>query len=296
MVHYNGAGRWGHLEETRARLSPRFECVAGDVSDGPQMREFVAGCAGVIHLAALIGIPYSYHAAASYVDTNILGTLNVLEACRQRGVRRVVVTSTSEVYGSAQTTPMDESHRLNAQSPYAATKIGADQLALSYHRSHGLPVVVLRPFNTYGPRQSARALLPTILSQILSGEKTLKLGNLAPRRDLTFVTDTAEAFRAAIECPGIEGHVIHFGQGEATGVGELALRCMTILNRRIRLGADRGRARPSSSEVDLLLCDGSRARRLLGWKPRVSLDEGIRRTAAYIRHHLPAYRPREYTL
>jgi dTDP-glucose 4,6-dehydratase len=296
LAHYNGAGKKGFLEEVEKKSRGRLEITAGDVRDAHQMSELVQGCEAVLHLAALIAIPYSYKAADSYIATNVQATLNILEACRRHKVRRVVVTSTSEVYGTAQQVPMTESHSLQAQSPYAATKIAADQLALSYFRSHGVPVVVLRPFNTYGPRQSARAVLPTILTQILSGRKTIALGNLAPRRDLTFVTDTANAFVAALDRKGIEGEVIHFGQGSAIGVGELAKRCFSVLNKKGRVVSATGRVRPGKSEVDLLLCDASKARERLGWEPRVSLDEGIRRTAAYIQNNLAAYRPDEYAL
>jgi NAD dependent epimerase/dehydratase len=292
LVHYNGAGRRGHLSAPH----PRLEVVAGDVADAAHVATIVEGCDAVLHLAALIAIPYSYHAAGSYVSTNVQGTLNVLEACRRSGVRRLVVTSTSEVYGTAQRTPMDEGHPLQAQSPYAATKIAADQLALSYHRAHGLPVVVLRPFNTYGPRQSARAVLPTILMQILAGRSTVTLGNLDPRRDLTFVTDTAEAFAAALEAKGIEGEVIHFGQGAAVSVRELVELCGRVLRKRVRATVQSGRVRPVKSEVDLLLCDPTKAKRLLQWVPRVDLEDGVRRTADYVRAHLAAYRPDEYAL
>ncbi|MBL0059187.1 MAG: SDR family NAD(P)-dependent oxidoreductase [Elusimicrobia bacterium] len=294
LVHYNGAGRRGFLDELDSRGRGRLDIVVGDVRDSSQMNALVQGCDKVIHLAALIAIPYSYQAAESYVETNVRGTLNILEACRRNKVRRVIVTSTSEVYGTAQRIPMTELHPLQAQSPYAATKMGADQLALSYHRSHGLPVVVLRPFNTYGPRQSARAVLPTILTQILSERKTISLGNLAPRRDLTFVTDTARAFVAALDRKGLEGEVIHFGQGSAVSVKELAERCFSVLKRKARVTTAGGRVRPRQSEVDLLVCDAAKAREKLGWEPRTSLDEGIRRTAAYIEKHLAAYRPDEY--
>lgn len=296
LVHYNGAGRRGFLDELNVKARGRLEVVAGEIRDPHQMSGFVQGCEAVLHLAALIAIPYSYQAADSYVATNIQGTLNILEACRRHKVRRVVVTSTSEVYGTAQQVPMTETHPLQAQSPYAASKIGADQLALSYHRSHGLPVVVLRPFNTYGPRQSARAVLPTILTQILAGRKTITLGSLTPRRDLTFVTDTARAFLAALDQKGIEGEVIHFGQGSAISVGELAEVCFRVLKKHGRVVTMDGRVRPVKSEVDLLLCDASKAREKLGWKPRVSLEEGIRLTAAYIKKNLAAYRPDEYAL
>lgn len=296
LVHYNGAGRRGFLEEVRESMRGRLEVVLGDIRDPHQMNEVVKGCSAVAHLAALIAIPYSYHAASSYVETNIQGTLNILEACRRQGVKRVVVTSTSEVYGTAQSVPMTELHPLQAQSPYAASKIGADQLALSYYRSHGVPVVVLRPFNTYGPRQSARAVLPTILSQILSGRSTVTLGNLTPRRDLTFVTDTAQAFVAALDKKGIEGEVIHFGQGSAVSVGELVNLCFSVLKKKGRVVTAGARVRPSKSEVDLLLCDASKAREKLGWEPRVSLEDGVRRTAAYVKKNLASYRPEEYVL
>jgi NAD dependent epimerase/dehydratase len=294
LVHYNGAGRRGFLEEVRESVRGRLEVVAGDIRDSHQMARMVQGCDAVLHLAALIAIPYSYNASASYVETNVQGTLNVLEACRRHGVRRLVVTSTSEVYGTAQQIPMTETHPLQAQSPYAATKIAADQLALAYHRAHGLPIVVLRPFNTYGPRQSARAVLPTILSQVLSGQKTITLGNVAPRRDLTFVTDTARAFVAALDQKGIDGEVIHFGQGSAVSVGELAELCFKFLKKKGRVVPSGGRVRPAKSEVDLLLCDPSKARKLLGWEPRVGLEEGIRQTTAYIKKNIGSYRPGEY--
>lgn len=294
LVHYNGSGRRGYLENIDVRLRRRLEIVAGDVRDSHQMDALVKGCSTVAHLAALIAIPYSYQAAGSYVSTNIQGTLNLLEACRHHNVRRIVVTSTSEVYGTAQSVPMSETHPLQAHSPYAATKIAADQLALSYHRAHGLPIVVLRPFNTFGPRQSARAILPTILSQILSGQKTITLGNLAPRRDLTFVTDTAQAFLAALERKGIDGETIHFGQGSAISVQELADLCIRKLKKRCRIITADPRVRPAKSEVDLLLCDPSKARERLGWEPLVALEEGVRRTAAYIKENLGAYRPGEY--
>lgn len=296
LVHYNGAGRQGYLGDIKPVGLNQLEIVAGDVRDSGQMLDLVRGCDYVLQLAALIAIPYSYHAAGSYVETNVQGTLNILEACRRHKVKRVVVTSTSEVYGTAQAIPMKESHPLQAQSPYAATKIAADQLALSYYRSHGVPVVVLRPFNTYGPRQSARAVLPTILSQILSGRKTISLGNLDARRDMTFVTDTARAFVLALDRKGIEGEVIHFGQGAAVSVRELADRCFSVLKRKGRVVGTSERTRPRKSEVDLLLCDASKAEVKLGWSPRVSLDEGIRQTAVYIRQHLAAYRPDEYAV
>jgi len=214
LVRYNSRGSWGHLEELKPDLQDRLDVRLGDVTDPYLVRDLVAGCGVVFHLAALIGIPYSYRAPASYVATNVGGTLNVLEACRQAGVRRVIVTSTSEVYGTARYTPIDEAHPLQAQSPYAASKIAADKLAESYFCSYDLSVVILRPFNTYGPRQSARAVIPAILAQALAGAREICLGNLEPRRDLMFVEDTVQAFLLAAEAPGIEGETIHFGQGD----------------------------------------------------------------------------------
>jgi NAD dependent epimerase/dehydratase len=296
LVHYNSLGRWGHLEAFAIKPHARLQVIAGDVVDSRCVEEAVAGCDVVLHLAALIGIPYSYHAPESYVSTNIRGTLNVLEACRKLKTKRVVVTSTSEVYGTAVYTPIDEKHPLQGQSPYSATKIGADKLAESYFRSFDLPVVTLRPFNTYGLRQSARAVIPTILSQALSGAEEIHLGSLEPKRDLTFVEDTALAFLLAAEAVGIEGETIHFGQGEAVSVGDLAQCCLRIVGRKARIVTQAERQRPEKSEVGLLLCDASKAKKLLKWSPRVSLKEGLSRTADYIREHLNDYRIEEYVV
>lgn len=296
LVHYNSRGSWGHLAELGSQWLDRLDVRLGDVTDAYLMRELVSGCEVVFHLAALIGIPYSYHAPASYVATNVIGTLNVLEACRQAKVRRVIVTSTSEVYGTARYTPIDERHPLQAQSPYAASKIAADKLAESYFRSFDLPVVILRPFNTYGPRQSARAVIPTILAQALSGARQIRLGNLEPRRDLTYVEDTVRAFLAAAEAPGIEGETIHFGQGHAVSVREIAEKCLAVVGSDAEIVCDDQRRRPDRSEVELLLCEPSKARQLLGWTATVSLDEGLARTAAYVRRHLTEYQAERYVV
>lgn len=295
LVHYNSRGSWGHLDDKAATCSSRLKVVLGDVTDGAQMRALINEGDVVLHLAALIGIPYSYQAPVSYVQTNTVGTLNILEAARETRASRVVVTSTSEVYGTAQYTPMNELHPLQAQSPYSASKISADKLAEAYRRSFNLPVVVLRPFNTYGPRQSARALIPTVMCQALSGLSEISLGNLEPKRDLTFVVDTARAFALAAEVPGIEGEVIHFGQGNAISVGDLAQKCLEVVGSRARLVSDAARKRPEDSEVHLLLCDPSKARRLLAWEPQTGIEEGLRRTAKYIRQHLDAYKPETYS-
>ena len=296
LAHYNSRGSWGLLDESRAAAHGQMEVRLGDVTDASMMRALVDGCDVVLHLAALIGIPYSYHAPGSYVATNVSGTMNILEACRAARVRRVVVTSTSEVYGTARYTPIDEKHPLQAQSPYSASKIAADKLAESYFCSFDLPVVTLRPFNTFGPRQSARAVIPTVLTQALNGAPEIRLGNLEPKRDLTFVEDTARAFLLAAETPGIEGEVIHFGQGQAVSVGELAQRCLDAVGSKARIISVPERQRPEKSEVGLLLCDATKARRVLKWAPQVSLDEGLRRTADYLRQHLDQYRQGQYVV
>ena len=296
LVRYNGRGSWGHLEPYQASDHDRLEVRLGDVADAGFVRNLVGGCDAVCHLAALIGIPYSYHAPASYLSTNVAGTLAVLDAARDARVSRVIVTSTSEVYGTARYSPIDEDHPLQGQSPYSASKIAADKFAEAYFCSFGLPVVTLRPFNTYGPRQSARAIIPTVLTQALSGAKEIRLGNLDPQRDLTFVDDTARAFVLALTAPGIDGKVIHFGNGAAVSIGDLAAKCLAIVGSDARIVSDADRKRPANSEVDLLLCDPSRAATLLAWKPRVALDEGLRRTAQYLRDNLAQYDSRRYVI
>lgn len=296
LVHYNSQGHWGHLETSPVRDSPRLQVCLGDVTDSRQVQDLVQQGDVILHLAALIGIPYSYQAPESYVRTNVLGTLNILEAARRVGAARVVVTSTSEVYGTAQYAPIDEAHPLQGQSPYSASKIAADKLAESYHCSFGLPVVVLRPFNTYGPRQSARAIIPTVLTQALSGAETIHLGNLRPERDLTFVTDTARAFWLAGTQPDLDGQTVHFGQGKAISMGDLAQKCLDVTGSQARIVTDAERMRPAHSEVDLLLSDPSRAMQLLRWQPCVDLEEGLRHTADYIRTHLNLYKIGRYSV
>lgn len=296
LVRYNGRGDQGNLKAIPEDIRAAIEVVSGDVTDASQVRRLVSGCDAVCHLAALIGIPYSYDAPRSYVETNILGTLNFLEACRDAGTSRVVVTSTSEVYGTALYAPIDESHPLQGQSPYSASKIGADKLAESFFTSFDLPVVTMRPFNTFGPRQSARAVIPTVLTQAMAGAKEIQLGSLDPQRDLTFVTDTAEGFRLALETPGIEGQTIHFGSGKAVTIGELAQRCLNVIGSSARITTASDRIRPAKSEVGLLLCNPAKAGKLLNWAPKVTLDEGLSRTADYLREHLAEYDTRRYTV
>jgi NAD dependent epimerase/dehydratase len=297
LIRYNSSNSPGHLAQLpKAGLEERLEVRFGDVTDPFLVQELVTDCEVVFHLAALIGIPYSYTAPASYVNTNIIGTLNVLRACREARVRRLIVTSTSEVYGTARYTPIDEAHPLHGQSPYSASKIAADKLAESFFCSFDLPVVILRPFNTYGPRQSARAVIPAILTQALSGVEEVRLGSLSPKRDLTFVEDTARAFVLAAEKPGIEGETIHFGQGTAYSVLEIAERCLKSVGSNARIISVDQRRRPERSEVGLLLCDASKAKKVLGWSPQFSLDAGLLATASYIRSHMDQYRPAHYAI
>jgi UDP-glucose 4-epimerase len=260
-----------------------LETVLGDVRDAGMMRSLMDGVEVVFHLAALIAIPYSYQAPASFIDTNVTGTLNVLEAVRQSGVRRMVHTSTSEVYGTPQQVPITESHSLCGQSPYAASKIAADQLCEAYARSYGTPVVILRPFNTYGPRQSARAVIPTILGQLLAGVTEVRLGSLHPRRDFTYVRDTVDGFvrMALADLP--PGEVVQLGTGRTVSIGELLALCLVIADADIRPVTDPQRVRPDRSEVQILQSDPSRAAALLGWKPNVRLQHGLVETARWLR-------------
>lgn len=274
LVRYSSTGSTGHLVEGH----PRLDVILGDVADPRCVREAMTGCDVVLHLAALIGIPYSYQAPTSYSATNIEGTLAVLEAARDLGTLRVVVTSTSEVYGTAVTTPITEEHPRQAQSPYSASKIAADALAEAWARSFDLPVVILRPFNTYGPRQSARAVIPTILGQLASGASQLQLGSLWPQRDFTYVSDTVEGFVAAMATPGLEGETVHLGTGQAVSIGDLAQLCQEISGRAVEVVHDDTRERPKASEVGLLLSDPSRARAVMGWQPRVDLRAGLELT------------------
>lgn len=294
LVHYNSTGSIGHLSEISPELTQRLQICRGDITDSFYVRELVQGCDTVFHLAALIAIPYSYEAPASYVATNVNGTLNVLEACRREGTRRVLVTSTSEVYGTARYTPIDEAHPLQGQSPYSASKIGADKLAESYYCSFNLPVTTVRPFNTYGPRQSARAIIPTIAAQITAGLPEIRLGSLWPERDLTFATDTAAGFLALARCEAAIGEVVNLGSGKKISVGALAERMLAISGRDVPIVATDERARPEKSEVGVLMADAQKARQLTGWSPAVSLDEGLRRVLEYVGDRSSEYRPGEY--
>jgi len=277
FVFYNSFNSWGWLDHVEPAVREALDVVAGDVRDPHGVAAAMADCEVVFHLAALIAIPFSYHSPDTYVDTNVKGTLNVLQAARRLGTAKVIHTSTSEVYGTAQVVPITEEHPLNAQSPYAATKIAADQLALSFHRSFGTPVAVLRPFNTYGPRQSARAVLPTIITQIAAGAKRIKLGALHPTRDFSFVEDTVAGFLAMAKAAGAPGETINLGSDFEISIGDAAGLVAELMGTKIEIESDAARLRPEDSEVERLWADNARARRLLGWQPAYGGRDGLRR-------------------
>lgn len=293
LVRYTSDGDAGWLDRSSAR--GQIDVRRGDLADRDSVFDAVKDREIVFHLGALIAIPYSYLAPESYVRTNMFGTLNVLQAVRELGVGRMVHTSTSEVYGSAQTIPMTEAHPLVGQSPYSATKIAADKLAESYHRSFGTPVVTLRPFNTFGPRQSARAVIPAIAIQLLAGKK-VKLGDARPTRDFVFVDDTVDAFLRAGTTPGVEGETIHTGGGREVRIGDLPAMIATAAGLPIEVVSDESRMRPPASEVERLIADASFARTKLGWTPQIGVEEGLARTVAFIRDHPHLYRPDEYAV
>jgi NAD dependent epimerase/dehydratase len=295
LVRYNGRDEHGMLDAIDPRLKSEVEVVLGDIRDPFGVDKLVEGQEVVFHLAALIGIPYSYRAPADYVATNVAGTLNALEACRRHGVARLVHTSTSEVYGSARRVPMDESHPLQGQSPYSASKIGADALVESYVRAFGLAATTVRPFNTYGPRQSARAVVPTILSQALAGE-TVRLGALDPVRDLTYVSDTVAGFLALAAAPGAAGRVVNLGSGRGIAIGELARLCLELAGSRAEVVSERERVRPGASEVERLVADASLAASLAGWRAEVDIREGLEHTRADVAAHLGRYRIGRYAV
>lgn len=293
FVHYRGNGSWGWLD--RSSHKTHFEVVAGDVTDRDSVASAMKSTNIVFHLAALIGIPYSYHAPISYIRTNVEGTLNVLQAGREASIERVIHTSTSEVYGTARYVPINEDHPLQGQSPYSASKIGADKLVEAFHLSFGLPVVTIRPFNAFGPRQSARAVIPTIMAQCLAGE-TVKLGSLTPTRDFNYVTNTVDAFLGCAESPGAVGKTINVGSGSEISVGDLVKKIGKLLGREIRIQKEKGRSRPAKSEVERLVADNSLARKVLKWKPKVTLEEGLLKTAEWIRKNQDEYKTNEYSI
>jgi NAD dependent epimerase/dehydratase len=277
VVHYNSASSHGWLDSLPAEIRSQLDVFAGDIRDPNGMRIAMKGCDAVCHLAALIAIPYSYHSPDTYVETNIRGTLNVLQAARDFDVSHLLHTSTSEVYGTAQFVPITEEHRLQGQSPYSASKIGADQLALSFERSFGTPVTVIRPFNTYGPRQSARAVIPTIITQIAAGQRKIKLGSIHPTRDFNFVADTVGGFLAALEKRAGIGEVINIGSGFEVSIGDTARMIAELMDAKIEIEHDDVRVRPERSEVDRLWASNDKAQKLLGWSPRFGGVEGLRK-------------------
>ncbi|MFD7497392.1 GDP-mannose 4,6-dehydratase [Streptomyces sp. NPDC059832] len=294
FVHYKPYAEKGNLAHLMSH--PSVETIAGDVRDAGRVSDAVAGCDTVFHLAALIGIPYSYDSPGAYVQTNVVGTENIAEACRRHSVRRLVHTSTSEVYGTALTVPIDETHPLQPQSPYSASKIGADMTALSHRHAFDLPVTVVRPFNTYGPRQSARAVIPTILAQLHAGAREIKLGSLTPTRDFTYVTDTARGFLAVAECDRALGEVVNLGSGREISIGDLAQALITASGREASVVVDPARLRPSGSEVERLLSDNSRAREWAGWQPETSLGEGLKSTSKWVAENLALFAPGRYQI
>ena len=277
FVLYNSFNSWGWLEDCAAEVRDQLEVILGDVRDPYSVYSAVENCDAVIHLAALIAIPYSYKSPHAYVDTNVKGTLNVLQAVRDLGVEKLIHTSTSEVYGSAQFVPITEAHPLHGQSPYSATKIGADQIAMSYYESFQTPVTILRPFNTYGPRQSARAIIPTVITQIASGTTRLQLGSTYPTRDFSYVTDTVAGFAAALESKNTLGEVINLGSNFEISIGDVTKIIADIVGVEINIETDQQRVRPENSEVDRLLASNEKAEKLLGWKPRYGNSDGLRK-------------------
>lgn len=285
LCYYNSFNDWGWLEQAPREILAGLDVRTGDVRDFHCVRSAMEGCDAVFHLAALISIPYSYTAPESYVDTNVKGTLNVLQAARELGIARVAHTSTSEVYGTARYVPIDEKHPLTGQSPYSASKIGADQMAVAYHSSFGVPVVIVRPFNTYGPRQSARAVIPTIISQIASGAREIKLGALDTTRDFNFVSDTVAGFIAAASADKAVGETVNIGSGFEVSIGDTAALIAKVMGAQISIGNESARMRPDKSEVFRLLADNTKARDLLGWAPVYGgldgFERGLRATAEW---------------
>ena len=294
FVHYNSRNYWGWLEESKYK--DEIEIVAGDIRDCDSVYKALKGCSVVLHLAALIGIPYSYYSPLAYIRTNIEGTYNVLESAKLLGTENILITSTSETYGTAQHVPIDETHPMVGQSPYSATKIGSDHLALSYHRSFGLPVKVVRPFNTYGPRQSARAIIPTIITQILNGQTSLRLGNLTPTRDLIFVKDTAHGFVAIAESDKLFGEITNIGMNDEISIGDLARVILELMKSDIKIISDDQRIRRDKSEVERLRCDNTKILKFTNWKPQYDLKCGLLETIEWLKSNIDYYKSEIYNV
>ncbi|MFY2951249.1 NAD-dependent 4,6-dehydratase LegB [Achromobacter ruhlandii] len=299
---YNSFNSWGWLDQSPKHIRDKLDVFSGDIRDPHGVKAAMQGCDAVLHLAALIAIPFSYHSPDTYVDTNVKGTLNVLQAARELGVKRVIHTSTSEVYGTARFVPITEEHPLQGQSPYSASKIGADQLAYSFYASFDLPVVIARPFNTYGPRQSARAVIPTIITQIANGQRQIKLGAVSPTRDFNFVKDTVSGFIAALEGTGGLGEVINFGSNFEISIGDTAKLIAEVMGQQIEIVTDEARLRPENSEVERLWAANQKAKDTFGWAPsyggRDGFKRGLEETAEWFRNpaNLAAYKADRYNI
>lgn len=296
FVLYNSQNKLSNLDFVPKNILKEVKIYMGDIVDAGAVKEVVTGKEIVFHLAALISIPYSYQAPEAYIMTNVLGTLHVLQACRDAGVKKIVHTSTSETYGSAIYTPIDEKHPLQAQSPYAASKIGADKLAESFYCSFSLPVAVIRPFNTYGPRQSARAVIAAIICQALAGKTEIKLGSLSPIRDMNYVKDSVAGYIKMAEAENSVGQIINIGSGKGISIGDLANKILALIGSKAKIISDEQRVRPEKSEVKQLVCDYSKAKKLLGYEPIYSLEQGLMEMIEFIRENIQLYRPDEYTI
>ncbi|KPK11538.1 MAG: NAD-dependent dehydratase [Acidithiobacillales bacterium SG8_45] len=295
---YNSFGTWGWLDHLPGEIKDSVEVVCGDIRDPYGVKEAMRGCDIVMHLAALIAIPYSYHSPDTYVDTNIKGTLNILQAARELGVKKVVHTSTSEVYGTGRFVPMTEEHPLQGQSPYSATKIAADQLAYSFYASFGLPVTIIRPFNTFGPRQSARAVIPTAITQIAAGHREIKLGALSPTRDFSYVLDTVQGFISVAEADNTLGEVINCGSNFEISIGDTVKLIAELMGADIEIKTDDIRVRPELSEVNRLWCDNQKIERITGFKPKTTLRQGLEKTIEWFTdsENLKLYKPDTYNV
>ena len=296
FVLYNSFNSWGWLEELSPEIMKHVEVFTGDVRDPNGVKEAMKGMDGVFHLAALIAIPFSYHSPDTYVDTNIKGTLNILQAARELQTQRVLVTSTSEVYGTAQYVPIDEKHPYQGQSPYSATKIGADRLAEAFYRSFELPVTIVRPFNTYGPRQSARAVIPTIITQLLSGKEEIKLGSLTPTRDFNYVKDTANGFIEIYKSDKTIGEEINIATQQEISIGQLAEELIRQINPNAKIVCDDQRLRPEKSEVNRLLGCNEKIKRLTDWVPKYTFEEGLGETIEFLKNHMNQYKSDIYNI
>ncbi|MBQ8996111.1 MAG: SDR family NAD(P)-dependent oxidoreductase [Oscillospiraceae bacterium] len=296
FCYYNSFGSCGWIDTLPPEIRNEIETFSGDIRDPNGVRTAMRGQQRVYHLAALVAIPFSYHSPDSYVDTNIKGTLNVLNAARELGTERIMVTSTSEVYGTAIYVPIDEKHPYQGQSPYSATKIGADRLAESFYRSFDLPVSIVRPFNTYGPRQSGRAVIPTIISQLIAGQSEIKLGKLSPTRDFNYVKDTAAGFMAIADCPAAIGQELNIATGVEHSIGDLANELIAQINPSAKIICEEERLRPEKSEVNRLMGDSTKLRAMTGWEPKYTFEQGLAETIDFIRNNLDSYKVGQYIL